>query len=110
MTSKTPPPRKGLNLRRDAGCTCTEITAYQIDVSPGDMTRYRLTVTPALDGGLLVAWEGQPSLWWALDTRGGEVVPLAGARKGDGLQYDAQMLRAILDEYVRMPQDEEVKS
>ena len=101
---KTKPPREGLDFRRSDGTAfrSTGHEGWEVDASPGDMTRYRLVVALDPAGGLLVAWPSQPSLWWADSNKGGEVRLLCGGRRGRAEKaYDAAIIGCLLDEWVR---------
>ena len=82
---------------------CTRLEGYALDVSPGDMTRYKMTVTEDPDGGYLVTW--RRSLWWCGSERGGSVVVAcsdeARHKQNATRDYDADIIGALLDRYVR---------
>lgn len=78
-------------------------SAWYVDVSPGDGTRYQLVVvadTPSR-GGFIVVWEDVKATWWASEWSGGELRLLSSAsprhQSSAGRGYDAAAIGAILD-------------
>jgi hypothetical protein len=99
----TTPLRDDLNPHDRA--TVEPLEATHIDASPGDMTRYRLTVVKDPDGGLTVLSQIRPSVWQTSEFRGDylELVTSAARRHTgeQGLRYDRAAITALLDAHIR---------
>jgi len=87
--------------------TRTPLRAFHIDASPGDMTRYRLTVTEGPHGGWLIASMVGPSLWRSTCEPGDYVELMASASPrhnrldSPSAEYDRAAITALLDAHVR---------
>ena len=79
-----------------------ECDSWYIDVSPGDMTRYRLLCSLSPCGTLLVHWLGS-GLTYTTTMDPGEWLERVGGqgRCGKGGEYDRTAISRILDEHVR---------
>ena len=79
-----------------------ECDSWYIDVSPGDMTRYRLLTALAPDGALIVHWLSSGKTYKTDRHCGGWIQQIGGRSRGErGDEYDREAIGRILDAHIR---------
>jgi hypothetical protein len=78
---------------------CATVTAHHLDVSPGDMTRYRLTVVPRQGGGLIVLWDA--AVWYTSTDKGDDWLSPQTQQAAQHNAHTTAAIVAMLDEHVR---------